>query len=73
MISSYIGVACFFILFCLGSFVHFELILLFKAEMKRFTSVDTLVFKQHYEKKLLQLVQEKKALQLIALFIIIIL
>lgn len=73
MISSYIGVACFFILFCFGSFVHFEFILLCKAEMKRFASADTSVLKLHYEKKLLELEQEKKALQVIVLFIIIIL
>ncbi|XP_077216302.1 P-loop containing nucleoside triphosphate hydrolases superfamily protein [Tasmannia lanceolata] len=34
-----------------------------EAEMKRFSSVDTSVLKQHYEKKLLDLEQEKKALQ----------
>ncbi|XP_068653718.1 kinesin-like protein KIN-4C [Aristolochia californica] len=34
-----------------------------EAEMKRFSKVDTSVLKQHYEKKLLELEQEKKALQ----------
>ncbi|RWW68236.1 hypothetical protein BHE74_00024256 [Ensete ventricosum] len=33
-----------------------------KAEMKQFTRVDTTVLKQHYEKKLLELEQEKKLL-----------
>lgn len=41
--------------------------------MKRFASADTSVLKLHYEKKLLELEQEKKALQVIVLFIIIIL
>lgn len=48
-------------------------LLLFKAEMKRFTSTDTSVLKHHYEKKLLDLEHEKKALQVIALLIILIL
>ncbi|KAJ8773326.1 hypothetical protein K2173_028503 [Erythroxylum novogranatense] len=34
-----------------------------EAEMKRFTNIDTSVLKQHYEKKVLELEQEKKALQ----------
>ncbi|CAN4092353.1 unnamed protein product [Withania somnifera] len=34
-----------------------------EAEMKRFTGVDTSVLKQHYEKKVHELEQEKKALQ----------
>ncbi|KAK6938063.1 Kinesin motor domain [Dillenia turbinata] len=34
-----------------------------EAEMKRFANVDTSVLKQHYEKKLQDLEQEKKALQ----------
>ncbi|EEF48626.1 Chromosome-associated kinesin KIF4A, putative [Ricinus communis] len=34
-----------------------------EAEMKRFTSVDTSVLKQHYEKKVQELEQEKRALQ----------
>ncbi|GAB4844185.1 hypothetical protein Ancab_037551 [Ancistrocladus abbreviatus] len=34
-----------------------------EAEMKRFGSADTTVLKQHYEKKVLELEQEKKALQ----------
>ncbi|KAJ8762575.1 hypothetical protein K2173_008014 [Erythroxylum novogranatense] len=34
-----------------------------EAEMKRFTSVDTSVLKQHYEKKVSELEHEKKALQ----------
>ncbi|KAJ6808003.1 kinesin-like protein KIN-4C [Iris pallida] len=34
-----------------------------EAEMKLFAKVDTSVLKQHYEKKLLELEQEKKALQ----------
>ncbi|KAG6784349.1 hypothetical protein POTOM_010040 [Populus tomentosa] len=34
-----------------------------EAEMKRFTSVDTSVLKQHYEKKVHDLEQEKKVLQ----------
>ena len=72
LLSSYMGVACFCILFCFGSFGHFKLISLFKAEMKRFTSGDTSVLKLHYEKKLLELEQEKKSLQVIALFIIFI-
>lgn len=33
-----------------------------KAEMKRFASVDTSVLKQHYEKKVQDLEQEKKSL-----------
>ncbi|XP_058069337.1 kinesin-like protein KIN-4C isoform X2 [Magnolia sinica] len=33
-----------------------------EAEMKRFSKVDTSVLKQHYEKKLLELEQEKKVL-----------
>jgi hypothetical protein len=35
---------------------------LLKAEMKRFATVDTSVLKQHYEKKVLDLEQEKKSL-----------
>ena len=38
-----------------------------KAEMKRFASVDTSVLKQHYEKKVHELEQEKKSLQVSAL------
>ncbi|XP_030542638.1 kinesin-like protein KIN-4C [Rhodamnia argentea] len=34
-----------------------------EAEMKRFANVDTSVLKQHYERKLLDLEQEKKSLQ----------
>ncbi|KAK8921291.1 Kinesin-like protein FLA10 [Platanthera zijinensis] len=34
-----------------------------EAEMKRFTKVDTSVLRQHYEKKLMELEQEKKFLQ----------
>ncbi|KAG9440701.1 hypothetical protein H6P81_020866 [Aristolochia fimbriata] len=34
-----------------------------EAEMKNFSKADTSVLKQHYEKKLLELEQEKKALQ----------
>uniref|UniRef100_A0A2N9I4F4 Uncharacterized protein n=1 Tax=Fagus sylvatica TaxID=28930 RepID=A0A2N9I4F4_FAGSY len=34
-----------------------------QAEMKRFASVDTSVLKQHYEKKVHELEQEKKSLQ----------
>lgn len=34
-----------------------------KAEMKQFAKSDTSVLKQHYEKKLNELEQEKKALQ----------
>lgn len=34
-----------------------------KAEMKRFTSTDTSVLKHHYEKKVQELEQEKKSLQ----------
>ncbi|KDP41481.1 hypothetical protein JCGZ_15888 [Jatropha curcas] len=34
-----------------------------EAEMKRFTGVDTSVLKQHYEKKVHELEQEKRALQ----------
>uniref|UniRef100_A0A2N9I4F8 Uncharacterized protein n=1 Tax=Fagus sylvatica TaxID=28930 RepID=A0A2N9I4F8_FAGSY len=34
-----------------------------EAEMKRFASVDTSVLKQHYEKKVHELEQEKKSLQ----------
>lgn len=54
-------------------FFHSELVLLYfnytdffyllKAEMKRFTGADTSVLKQHYEKKVLELEQEKKILQ----------
>lgn len=33
-----------------------------KAEMKQYTRTDTAVLKQHYEKKLLELEQEKKSL-----------
>jgi hypothetical protein len=35
---------------------------LLKAEMKRFASGDTSVLKQHYEKKVQDLEQEKKSL-----------
>jgi hypothetical protein len=38
-----------------------------KAEMKRFASVDTSVLKQHYKKKVHELEQEKKSLQVSAL------
>ncbi|KAG0482569.1 hypothetical protein HPP92_010653 [Vanilla planifolia] len=34
-----------------------------EAEMKRFSKMDTSILRQHYEKKLLELEQEKKALQ----------
>jgi kinesin family protein 4/21/27 len=37
-----------------------------KAEMKRFTSVDTSVLKQHYDKKVQDLEQEKRLLQVSA-------
>ena len=40
--------------------------LLLKAEMKRFAGTDTSVIKQHYEKKVHELEQEKRALQVIA-------
>ena len=36
-----------------------------KAEMKQFAKSDTSVLKQHYEKKLNELEQEKKALQVL--------
>jgi hypothetical protein len=36
-----------------------------KAEMKQFAKSDTSVLKQHYEKKLTELEQEKKALQVL--------
>jgi hypothetical protein len=38
--------------------------------MKRFTSVDTSVLKQHYEKKVHDLEQEKKVLQVSAFVIL---
>lgn len=34
-----------------------------KAEMKQFARGDTAVLKQHYEKKLMDMEQEKKSLQ----------
>lgn len=36
---------------------------IFQAEMKRFTNVDTSVLKHHYEKKVQDLEQEKRVLQ----------
>jgi len=36
---------------------------LLKAEMKMFNNADTSVLKHHYEKKVLELEQEKKFLQ----------
>lgn len=41
--------------------------LVLKAEMKRVAGTDTSVLKQHYEKKVHELEQEKRALQVIAL------
>lgn len=41
---------------------------LLKAEMKRFSNSDTSVLRHHYEKKLLELEQEKKSLQVNDLF-----
>ena len=41
-------------------FIFLTAFYLFKAEMKRFTSSDTSVLKQHYEKKVNELEQEKK-------------
>ena len=43
-----------------GSLVHFELILLFKVEMRWSTSSNISVLKHHYEYKLLELKEEKK-------------
>lgn len=41
-----------------------------KAEMKQFAKSDTSVLKQHYEKKLNELEQEKKALQVFLAYLI---
>lgn len=41
---------------------------LLQAEMKRFGNVDTSVLKQHYEKKVQDLEIEKRALQVVFLF-----
>lgn len=54
----------FYIIVCLFDVYSFSLL---KAEMKRFAGTDTSVLKQHYEKKVHELEQEKRALQVIAL------
>lgn len=49
--------------------VHF-IIHLLQAEMKRYGNVDTSVLKQHYEKKVQDLEVEKRALQVVFLFMV---
>jgi len=45
---------------------HFSLFFLWlKAEMKLYSNSDTSVIRHHYEKKLLEMEQEKKVLQVI--------
>ena len=54
-------------------FIFLTAFYLFKAEMRHFTSSDTSVLKQHYEKKVNELEQEKKVLQVSPLLKIIVL
>lgn len=53
-----LAIFCWLICICFSFFI-----LPLKAEMKRFTNVDTSVLKQHYEKKVQDLELEKRALQ----------
>ena len=64
--SKIVSFKFYFLCSCSSFFMYIHSPLL-KAEMKRFSGADTSVLKQHYEKKVHELEQEKRALQVIAL------